>query len=437
MDLQYNEENTKLTDAMATNKEVLSPYIEHLNKVVTDEDYEALESSINLPTNHGLLEEVQRLTKEKVNPSLKYIFVIGIGGSNLGTKAIYDALVGHFDSTSPARKPKMIFVDTNNPRSLKNLKEFINTTVESLDEVLVNAISKSGGTTETLANTEYIMGALTEKFGLASHRLVITTDYESNFWNAAEEEGVARLVIPHTVGGRYSVLSAVGLFPLAAAGFDIKQLRLGAVIMREKCLSQDIETNPAALSASILLESMREGKSINDNFVFNPELESLAKWYRQLMGESVGKEKNIDGKTVHAGITPTVSVGSTDLHSVGQLYLGGPKDKITTFIYSGKPIEGVVVPQQRIFPNVVGMINGKSMDTIMEAIREGVQIAYNKNDLPYTEVVLDDISEKSLGEFLQFKMIEMMYLGKLMHVNPFDQPNVESYKIETKTLLDT
>ena len=154
------------------------------------------------------------------------------------------------------------------------------------------------------------------------------------------------------------------------------------------------------------------------------------------MGESIGKEHDREGEVVHTGLTPTVSIGSTDLHSVGQLYLGGPRDKITTFIYSTDAEEKVRVPKKRSFPSVVEMINGKSTHDIMGAILEGAKIAYNKNELPFMEIELEGITPYELGAFMQFKMIEMMYLGILLNVNPFDQPNVESYKVETKQLLE-
>ena len=180
-------------------------------------------------------------------------------------------------------------------------------------------------------------------------------------------------------------------------------------------------------SAAILYLLSQQGKNINDNFIFLPQLESMGKWYRQLMGESVGKE----GK----GITPTVSIGSTDLHSVGQLYLGGPKDKITTFIYATEELAETTVPEKLIY-GLVPVIKGKKIHSIMNAIVQGTKIAYKNQELPHMEIGFDKIDEEALGEFLQFKMIEMMYLGHLMNVNTFDQPHVELYKVETKKILE-
>jgi glucose-6-phosphate isomerase len=224
----------------------------------------------------------------------------------------------------------------------------------------------------------------------------------------------------------------VGLFPLLTAGINATRLREGAHAMLDACIHTE---NLAASSAAVLSLQQSKGLHINDNFFFHPELESVGKWYRQLMGESVGKEQSTKGDVVHAGLTPTVSLGSTDLHSVGQLYLGGPRDKLTTFVSTHRS-DDIVVPSDRLFPELVPMISGKPAARIMSAILEGTKIAYRKAGLPFMTVTLDAVDEYALGEFLQFKMLEMMYLGQLLNVNAFDQPNVESYKVETKRLLE-
>ena len=301
-------------------------------------------------------------------------------------------------------------------------------TLNSKEEVLVNAISKSGGTTETAANMEIIYEALSKKFGDVKDRFVFTTDENSKMHQVGQEHGIDVLNLPKLVGGRYSVFSTVGLFPFACMGFNIESILRGAQNMRNICLRAADADNPAVLSAAILYLHWKAGININDNFIFLPQLESLGKWYRQLMGESIGK----DGK----GITPTVSIGSTDLHSVGQLYLGGPKDKITTFIYGEAPKYEAIVPEKTEF-GLVDTIPQKHIHSIMTAIVEGTIAAYHKQKLPYCIVGLEQVSEEPLGEFMQFKMMEMMYLGHLMEVTTFDQPHVELYKTETKRILST
>ena len=174
---------------------------------------------------------------------------------------------------------------------------------------------------------------------------------------------------------------------------------------------------------------------INDNFIFAPQLESVGKWYRQLMGESIGKETDLTGTTVHTGITPTVSVGSVDLHSVTQLYLGGPRDKVTTFVSTAAHDSDAKVPADQMFPTLVEHLGGVSASKIMNAILQGVKKTYKSQGLPFMEIELESVSPREIGAFFQFKMIEMMYLGKLLNINTFDQPQVELYKIETKKIL--
>lgn len=408
-------------------------YTQHLRSVIARNSYSEYESSMLLPSDQQLLQTVQKLSQEKANSDLRYHIVVGIGGSNLGTKAVYDALHGFADVLEPQRSPKLLFAETTDPTWLTKASALLDT-IENPEQVLVSVISKSGGTTETMANFEIIMQVLGQKFQNATDRVVAITDEGSPLWQQAGEKQIDRLAIPKPVGGRYSVLSAVGLFPLATVGIDIASLCKGAATMRDSCLTEN--NNIAAHSAALLAAQQQTGKTINDNFFFHIELESLGKWYRQLMGESVGKAQSLSGEEVHIGITPTVSLGSTDLHSVGQLYLGGPKDKFTTFVYTNHAIDIGVPRDGRVFPELLPMIAGKSAREILKAILDGVKIAYQKAGLPYMEIVLDDISERSLGEYLQFKMLEMMYLGQFLNVNAFDQPSVESYKIETKKILE-
>jgi glucose-6-phosphate isomerase len=434
MDFIY--QNSSIIDEKTISKEAkkLANYLEYLASVSKSGGYEFPESSINLPFDASTFKSVMEMKKEKAAKALKCVIVVGIGGSNLGTKAVYDALCGYKDIFEQKKTTKLIFADTNDPEFIAAMTTYLENEIKKPEEVLVNVISKSGGTTETAVNFEIIFNVLQKKFKNAAERVVVTTEEHSKMWSAAQEMNISMLTMPKIVGGRYSVFSAVGLFPLAACGLDVEALLRGAAQMRRACLSQDVFKNPAALSAIILFHNASQGYKINDNFFFHPELESLGKWYRQLMGESIGKEKDIDGNNVYSGITPTVSIGSTDLHSMGQLYLGGPKDKFTTFVYTKNSVDAAI-PKPLFFEGLVENIEGKKAKKIMDAVYSGVKIAYGKANLPFAEVLLADVSEGAIGKFMQFKMIEMMMLGSLMRVNPFDQPNVESYKTETKNIL--
>ncbi len=400
----------------------LEDYVERIHEIAKQDDYLSHESFINLPLDEQVVQHLLSLKKKFVSDKLKYIVVVGIGGSNLGTKAVYDALYGSYDLVEPARYPKMLFADTSDTAVISKLSKFL-AEIKNPEEVLINAISKSGGTTETIANLEIILN----NAPLLKNRLVITTCYGSLLWNIAQKQNVTLLPMPDKIGGRYSVFTAVGLFPLLCAGVNIFALLEGALDLRKKCLDRDGLKNPAIISAVAAFLAYKEGKSIHDLFIFHPELESLGKWYRQLMGESIGK----DG----IGITPTVSIGSTDLHSMYQLYVGGVKDKFFTFISSAGHSEALSI-DIKDFPLTVTSLAGKNTNQIMSALFESIKEAYAQNNLPYVEIQLQNIDEKSLGKFMQMKMMEMMFLAKLLNVNAFDQPDVEGYKIHLKKYLE-
>lgn len=434
--IQLNEQNSFTSfEEVKKIADQLSGYLEYLRDVVKKGGYESDEASLNLVDDERLFERVREVVAVKKTPTLKYVIVVGIGGSNLGTYAIYNALFGAEDAFVNDRFPKMLFADTVSASLLDSLRNIIEKQVADAGEILINVISKSGTTTESIANFEILYDVLAKRFENAKERVVVTTDEHSRLWDAAMSKEMTCLALPKKVGGRYSVFSAVGLFPLALAGVDVASLVRGAKEMRDHCVEgNNDKLNPALLSASLTYYHSQKGISIHNTFFFNPELEMVGKWYRQLMGESIGKEKDTEGRNVHAGITPIVSIGSTDLHSMAQLYFGGPRDKFANFVYARSSFD-VQVPETMLLNDLVDGIAGKSVVSIMDAIVGGVKKAYQNNELPYLDIVLSKISEETLGAYLQFRMVEMMLLAKLMNVNAFDQPNVEDYKVETRKIL--
>ncbi len=417
----------KTLEEITTAADNIAQYVASFgNDFVKREQNDVPETSINLPADSAHIDACTSLAKKLAGKNLKYILDVGIGGSNLGTKAVYDALFGAFDGVEPDRYPKMIFCDTADPEFLHRVTVLMES-VRHPEEVLINIISKSGSTTETVANAEIVLRKLGSPGDDITKRIVVTTDEGSPLDTKADELGVHVLHIPHIVGGRYSVLSDVGLFPLAAAGVNIDKLCEGAVAARDRALNISLSDNPSLVSAALLYLHAKDGKNINDNFFFHTELESLGKWYRQLMGESIGK----DGK----GITPTVSIGSTDLHSMAQLYYGGPRDKVMTVVTTKHPRADVSLPSSLMFNGLVNNIEEKKASEIMKSISDAVLLSFAQEKIPFMHIELDAVDEYSLGEFLQFKMIEMMFLGKLLGVNPFDQPHVEIYKKELRHIL--
>jgi len=413
----------------------LSDYAEALRAVVQLGGYGSHESSINLASDPEIYKRVAAMVKAKATPELTYIIVVGIGGSFQGTKAIYDALFGTLDAFSD-RYPKVLFVDTVSSKQVNAVLELLSG-LEEASQVLINVISKSGTTTEVIANFEVLYGRLSSHLPGLEDRVVVTTDEGSKLWEAATAKGISTLAVPELVGGRFSVLSAVGLFPLMLSGVDCKALLDGAAGMRDLCVSSNVEENPAMASACLTHLHHEDGVKLNNTFFFNPDMIAVGMWYRQLMGESIGKERNLDGKVVHTGITPFVTIGSTDLHSLAQLFFGGPNDKFTTFVYSREDIaEMLILVGKRMFPDLVPAIEGKTLADVMDAIHQGTTAAYGKIGIPFAEFRLSEVSARTLGQFLQFKMIEMMFLAKLLNLNAFDQPNVEAYKAETRAILE-
>ncbi len=422
-------------DELASIGEKLQSEIEHIADVIENGGYETLYASVNLPIDQELHKKIMQIVaeKKKLNPSM--LLVIGIGGSNLGALAVHRALFGMlYNEDTP--EIKIYFVDTVDTDYIYDIILLVEQELEKGKEIILNVISKSGTTTETIANFELFLHLLHRAKKDAYHEnIVVTTDEGSKLWDFAQKENFTCLSVPKKVGGRFSVFSAVGLFPLALLGVDIQLLCEGAESMVPACVEPDIFGNPAALSAALLATYYHQGIHIHDTFLFSVDLYDLGNWYRQLLAESIGKELDQDGNKVNVGITPTVSVGSADLHSVGQLYLGGPYDKFTTFVSVQKNKSNVVLPQYDTFEKLVAKIQGKPVSFIMDAIFQGVQTAYYKNKRPFISILLPEKSAYYIGQFMQFKMFEIMYLGFLLHVNPFDQPQVQLYKKETRNLL--
>ncbi len=411
----------------------LKNYLSRLKDIHGSKNYASPESLINLPFDEESKNKALKLAEEKKTSALKYILVIGIGGSNLGGKAVYDALRGAFDQFRPKNYPKILFLDTADPALLKVVSAFLSEEIKSPEEIIINAVSKSGETIETIFNLEGVAEIMKKRFGGFANRLVVTTKEDSSLYEKAAAMGIPVLTLPESVPGRFSVFSPAGIFPLALAGLDVDSLLDGARASVSDFLSG--KKNDALINASFLFFHYHRGKRISDLFVFHPSLESLGKWRRQLVAESTGEEKKTWRGMERIGITPTVSVGSADLHSMGQLYLSGPMDRTTVFLYASKSNADFKWAEGDIFIGGEDTLPEKPRD-LMKAIFGGTKEAYKNKNLPFLETDLEEISERSLGEFMQSQMIQTMLLGKLLEINPFDQPNVESYKKETRCILE-
>ena len=395
--------------------------------------YASSYASVNLPFDEQLRDDVLKLAHNFLAYNPAIIIVIGIGGSNLGTKAVHEALVGANHNKDGMN---IYYVDTVDSDTVSGILEYANQLLKTGRKIIVNIVTKSGTTTETIANGALFIELL-QRYYPKNYRdfIVVTTDKNSKLYDVAQEQGWAVLEIPPRVGGRYSVFSAVGLLPLAMFGLDVHSLQEGAAQMVKQCTEFDLYVNSAVQSAATLYALYTQGFIIHNFFAFSADLNALGFWYRQLMAESLGKEFTIKGKQINVGITPMVSIGSTDLHSIVELHLGGPRNTATTFIDVAQSRQALLVPYCKPLANLVPHVQGKSLSTIMHAILNGTKYAYKAAHRPFISVTLAKKSERALGQFMQWKMLEIMYLGYLFDIDPFVQPQVELYKKETRSLL--
>ena len=410
--MQFNYQKTSGISKSEIDKTVKSllPYLDVLKKAAKDTSYSTDESCLALAYDKNLISQVRELVQKKKEPRTKEVIVLGIGGSILGAKAGYCAL--------RAKGADISFLDTIDNHEVIQAIETINRVEAEGRHVILNIVSKSGTTPETVANARVLLDVLRKSSNDWKNQVVVTSEPESKLSSWAKSQGIDILPNPAHVGGRYSALSAVALFPLALAGIDIEALHKGA---------QEIDFSEAAISAAIIWLNMQQGAVIHDMFLFDKDLEDLGKWHRQLVGESLGKS----GK----GITPLVSIGTADLHSMFQLYIDGPKDKFTTFVSIDRG-EHVPVPSiDKDFDSLASHLSGKTFAEIMSAVLFGVKEAYKNNSLPYVSIDLESASEMELGKFFQFKIIEVLCLARLMGVDPFGQSRVEEYKSIAKKEL--
>jgi len=416
----------------------LSSYQKKLAQIITSlsqtrsTGYQTPAGSINLPYDDHYYQTITDLiaAKKKLNPAA--IVLIGIGGSSLGTLAVWQASKLYNETVGP----EFFCVETVDPDTTATIVARIDTLLSQEKPVLIIVASKSGTTTETVANFLIFEHLLRRYHPHRFHEFVVAiTDKDSALWQYAAPHHYDLLEVPQKVGGRYSVLSAVGLFPLGMLGIDIDAFRRGAQNVIPACLQSVIEENPAVIMAAFLHYHYQKGIAISDLFLFSTHLLALGNWYRQLIGESLGKPQLTD-QSKRIGITPTVSIGTNDLHSMAQLYLGGPVARCTTFVTVEQYRYTLTIPQEPSKNNIGTAVQHKSLATIMNAIVEGVQTTYAKKQLPFITIPLPDTSAESLGQHMQYSMIMMIYLGALFEVNPFDQPHVELYKEETRKILN-
>ncbi|MDP3741892.1 MAG: hypothetical protein Q8R15_01110 [Candidatus Micrarchaeota archaeon] len=336
-------------------------------------------------------------------------------------QAVFEAVKGkHYNLLS---KKKLLWLDAIDADSLAAVKNAMQNTLAA--KTLLIVISKSGNTTETIANFQTVY-----KKGV---NVVVISSSGSPLHNLAISSTFKHLEIPYAAGGRYSVFSNVGLFPLAVMGIDVEKLAKGAKRGALASLSLNWKQNPALVMATLLYLHHKNGKHLHEHFFFANNLESLGKWYRQLLGESIGKELNLQGKTVHEGITPIVAT-AVDLHSQAQLYFGGKNNRLYSVVEVEKQ-KGFAISLVKKAADIVPEIRGKQTVEVVSAIASGFKKILAVYKRPFVEIKFSELSEEEIGEYMQVQMVTVILLAHLLNVTPFDQPNVEDYKKETKRQL--
>ncbi len=299
--------------------------LQELAKVASRRNYGSDAAALVLPQEKRFDRESTKLARGLSDATA--LVLIGIGGQNLGPSAVLQAVKGsQYNLDNPDKQ--VFFADTVDYAKIRRIARVVEGKVARGGKVVLSLSSKSGSTTETMANFRFLLSRLSGYVLRNPEYVVVTSEQGSSLASLSRKSGYSFLMQPPKVGGRYSVLSNAGLFPLSWAGLDTGKLLEGARNMNGECLKRRGLENPAAVLASLSHRHARAGKTIHDSFIFATDFEGAGKWYRQLVAESVGKEFNYAGTVrLRAGFTPTTSIGSTDLHSVGQLYFGGPRDK--------------------------------------------------------------------------------------------------------------
>lgn len=370
---------------------------------------------LDLPTRRD--EELERLraTAQRLRDSVETLVVVGIGGSYLGARAVQEAIAGQRRLDGP----RLVFLGHHlEPAAYSRVLDELEGT-----DYAVNVISKSGTTTEPAIAFRLLRAALEERHGPeeAARRIVATTDASRGALRTlAEEKGYDRFVVPDDVGGRFSVLSPVGLLPLAVAGVDVDGLLAGAAAEAERARTLDPLELPAAHYAALRHEFHLQGYAVEVLASFHPSLQMVSEWWKQLYGESEGK--------VGRGLFPASVAYTTDLHSLGQFLQDGRRSLIETFLAPRNYASGPTIPKVQDDLDGLNYLAGRPLGEINHLALGAVADAHREGGVPVMVLEIEEIAEVAMGALLFFFEFSVSVSGRLLGVNPFDQPGVEAYK---------
>lgn len=376
-------------------------------------------------------EELEKIKEvaDRIRKEVEVFIVIGIGGSYLGSKAVIDMFTDTFYNYQTSTKrngPQIIFAGNNmSPKYIRNLIEYIED-----KEVAINVISKSGQTIEPAVTFRILKLFMEEKYGVgsASNRIFVTTDGEGGTLKAiADEEQYETFIIPKDVGGRYSVLTPVGLLPIAVAGIDFQELLDGAMFAKQAYSLRRIEDNDCYTYAAIRNILYSKGKDIEIMTSYEPSFHYFIEWYKQLFGESEGK----DGK----GIFPVGMDFTTDLHSMGQMVQDGKRNIFETVLNVELDRQFIKLPFMENDADGLNYLAGKDISYINQKAMEGTYMAHIEGNVPTMILNIKDLTEFNIGQLIFFFEKAAAISGYILGVNPFNQPGVEAYKQNMMKLL--
>jgi len=382
---------------------------------------------VNLPRDYDKDEFARiKAAAKKIQSDSKALVVIGIGGSYLGARGVIEFLCSPNYNLKKKDTPNIYFA--GNGLSSDALHEIVELLGD--DDFSVNVISKSGTTTEPAVAFRFFKELLEKKYGKeeAAKRIYATTDKARGALKSlADAEGYDTYVVPDDVGGRYSVLTAVGLLPIAVTGIDIDALMAGAADMMEVCRKAELESNPAWQYAAVRSDLYRGGKKIEILGAYEPAFRFMCEWWKQLYGESEGKE----GKALF----PASVEFTADLHSMGQYIQQGERHIFETMVRFGRSEHEMKVPFDAADGDGLNFLAGKDMDYIATQAMDGTLLAHVEGGVPNVIVYADEKNAFTLGELIYFFEYSCGLSGYLLNVNPFDQPGVEAYKKNMFALL--
>ncbi len=390
----------------------------------------------DLPYDEEMIGQVNREV-EHFRDRCEAVVVLGIGGSALGNVALQSALnpyTYNLMSDRTRNGPQLFVLDNVDPDQARSVIDLI---TPKIKKTIVNVISKSGETAETASQFILFRDLLQQKLGKKyKENILATTDPKGGtLREICNAEGYRTLEVPEGVGGRFSVLSAVGLFSAAMCGIDIEALMAGAADMDKRLKEPDLLNNPAALIAAIHYALDQKGKKISVMMPYSTALYYLADWYRQLWAESLGKQHGLAKKNVFTGQTPVKALGTTDQHSQVQLYREGPNDKIITFLEVERFSNKLSIPSSMKAVEALAYLAGSNFQTLINAEKLGTEYALLESQRPTTTVLFPTISPQAVGQFLYLYEVAVSYIGGLYDINPYDQPAVQLGKDATYALM--